>query len=143
SWSRWTMSSRSRCPAELWTAAQAAAADRATIELRGLPSVVLMERASLAVAQQVRARWNGKEPVWVLVGPGNNGGDGLAVARMLQSWGIPAEVVLSGPLKGPLLTQLGWARAVGVEVHETKPSAPSAAVVVDALLGTGASGHPR
>ena len=76
-------------PASLWTAEQAAAADRHTIDALGLASPILMERAALCVSAAVEqlAEDRGATRVLVLVGPGNNGGDGLAVARQLHGRG--------------------------------------------------------
>lgn len=133
---------RERCPATLWTADRAAAADHAAIE-RGLASNVLMERASLAVAHEVRARASGDAPVWVLAGPGNNGGDGFATARILRGWGFASHVVTVGRASEATRRQEELARHCGVVVHETPPEPPAEAVVVDALLGTGARGPVR
>lgn len=129
---------------ELWSAAQAAAADRHTIEALGIPSVVLMERASLAVAHELLAMLAGASaPVVALVGPGNNGGDALATARIVAGWGLPAEAVVAVPAKGVVAEQLERARRAGVVIHDGLPPAPARAVVVDGLLGTGARGAPR
>ncbi|MDM7999588.1 MAG: NAD(P)H-hydrate epimerase, partial [Dehalococcoidia bacterium] len=60
----------------------------------GLPSEILMENAGLAVAWHTR-KWLGSvlgRHILVLVGPGNNGGDGLVVARHLQDWGAHVTV---------------------------------------------------
>ncbi|MFY0531363.1 NAD(P)H-hydrate epimerase [Nannocystis pusilla] len=75
-----------RAWATLWTRSQAAAADRHTIMELGTPSPVLMERAALCCAREALAM-RGDLPVWALCGPGNNGGDGVAVARILHGWG--------------------------------------------------------
>lgn len=135
------MRSRRPAPSELWSAAQAAAADAAMIDARAFPSALLMERASLAVAHEVRRFGRGQ--VWVVVGPGHNGGDGLATARILQGWGRSCHVVLAADVRTTLRPQLDWARASGVTIHEAAPVAPARGIVVDGLLGTGASGPLR
>ena len=133
-------------PAELWTAAEAVAADRHTMDVLGVPSPVLMERASLCVATEIVQLCAGEElPVVVLCGPGNNGGDGFAVARILAGWGrTTIAVACTEKRNAAAQQQLELARACGVEVREALPDdAPARAVWVDALLGTGSSGAPR
>lgn len=111
-----------------------------------MPSAVLMERASLAVAAELMAR-RGDElgEVCVLVGPGNNGGDGLAVARILAGRGICVVAhLVTARRNAAAQTQLELARAHGVAVREGVPAATrEPAWVVDAMLGTGARGAPR
>lgn len=133
---------------ELWTAAQAAASDRHTMDTLGVPSPLLMERAALCVARRVAALCGcGPRPVGVLVGPGNNGADGLAVARQLRQWGIEAEAWLVTERRNEAAAeQLRLARIYGVVVHDGPPD-PSldagARLWVDAMLGTGSAGALR
>jgi NAD(P)H-hydrate epimerase len=60
----------------------------------GLSGPVLMERAALGAVDAMRARWPDPGGVLVLAGPGNNGGDGLAMARLLLGLGHPVQVLL-------------------------------------------------
>ena len=78
------------------TAAQMREMDRLTIEKYGVPSLTLMERAGAAVAQAIVERFAraAKKGVLVVAGKGNNGGDGLVVARLLRKKRIPCEVAL-------------------------------------------------
>src|SRR4051794_39271041 len=80
------------------TAAQMREADRRTIEDIGIPSLVLMENAGRQVVAALEAvhgeRLN--EKIAVLCGRGNNGGDGLVVARTLLQRGVDASVFLVG-----------------------------------------------
>ncbi|MEZ4381603.1 MAG: NAD(P)H-hydrate dehydratase [Nannocystaceae bacterium] len=131
----------------LLSAAASARGDRHTMDGLGIPSLILMERAALAVAHEIRERYAaaGREVV-VLAGPGNNGGDGLAAARQLCGWGIPARVHLCTERRNDVVdAQIRLARALGVEVVEGLPSGAPAdqTIVVDALLGTGSTGAPR
>lgn len=135
-------------PALLWTAEQATAADRYTIDVLGLVSPVLMERAALCVSAEVErlAADRYATAVLVLVGPGNNGGDGLAVARQLHGRGRlrVSAVLVTDRRNAAAQQQLEWARSHGVAVSETLPErVPTDTVIVDALLGTGSRGAPR
>jgi len=69
-------------------------ADRHTIEDLGVPGLVLMENAATGVVDALRDRFPKAERVLVLCGRGNNGGDGLAVARHLANGGHDVEVLL-------------------------------------------------
>jgi ADP-dependent NAD(P)H-hydrate dehydratase / NAD(P)H-hydrate epimerase len=116
------------------------ALDRHTIEALGIPGELLMECAGrVVVAEVLRAR-RGGEPVWVVCGAGNNGGDGLVVARHLHLMGVPVRLVLvSDPqrLRGDPAANWARARAVGVPVAGSSERPEPGAVVVDAIFGTG------
>ena len=122
-------------------------ADRITIEELGLPGAVLMEAAASSVTEVVVERFAHLGRVAVLCGPGNNGGDGLAVARQLRCRGIDIEVgllVAPAALKGDPARQLDVARTFGGPVRECAGDLQAlealladAEVVVDALFGTG------
>ena len=129
----------------LLTGAQMSAADRYTSETIGIPSLVLMERAALAVAQKVAELLPRPAAVTVFTGRGNNGADGLAAARLLAERGYPVRVfVLPGEERGgsalqiqqKILARLGIAAET---FSEDKARESREAVVVDALFGTGLS----
>ena len=90
----------------------------------GVSSPLLMERAALCVSHEVMALLGAAlRPVGVLVGPGNNGGDGLAVARQLHGWGVPvAAWLMTERHNAAVAEQLRLARACGVAVHRGRPS---------------------
>lgn len=67
------------------------AAERHTVE-NGTPVTTLMERAGNAVFEEIIKRFQ-PQLVQVICGPGNNGGDGYVVARLLQERGWPVEVI--------------------------------------------------
>lgn len=73
--------------------------DTNTIEYYGIPSLVLMERAALKTVEFLETRHCNLEKVLVVCGTGNNGGDGLAVARMLWLMGHSVEVLVPGDKK--------------------------------------------
>jgi len=128
------------------------ALDRRAIEEYGIPGLLLMENAGRAVAEEaLRLGAPADGPVVVLCGPGNNGGDGLVIARTLANHGRAVEAHYLGPRakleEGPddVRTNLRLWRGLGraIEVHETLEGASLAAalgrsgLVVDALFGTG------
>jgi hydroxyethylthiazole kinase-like uncharacterized protein yjeF len=133
-------------PAQLWTAEVATAADRHTIDVLGMPSPVLMERAALCVSAEIEALAGRCDApaVVVLIGPGNNGGDGLAIARQLHGRGLLVQAVMVAARHNDAVAQqLALARAHGVEFRESLPELSMPTIVVDALLGTGSRGAPR
>jgi NAD(P)H-hydrate epimerase len=122
----------------LVSAAQMRALDAHTIKKLGVPGDVLMESAGRAVVSAVLAQLSPGDSVLVLCGPGNNGGDGLVVARTLHGLGVPVRAaLLSTRLSGDAAAQLSRARAAGVVIEGARWRPPAAGVLVDALFGTG------
>ncbi len=123
--------------------------DRAAIEELGIPSLVLMENAAIGVVEAIGESFGEAESAAIFCGPGNNGGDGLAVARHLsvRGWEVRIFLVTGGrQLSGDAATQLAICRKAELAVMEVaSPSdlagaAEAAAecdLVVDALFGTG------
>src|SRR4051812_12658725 len=111
----------------------------------GIDLATLMESAGRAVAAVLVSRYAHllRNGVVVAAGPGNNGGDGWVVARALHRLEVPVWVASSGPGTELRERMAGVARAEGVREVAPDGPWPSAAVVVDALLGTGATGAPR
>ena len=110
----------------------------------GLPSVVLMENAGLAVAQHTK-KWLGtvlSRRFLVLAGPGNNGGDGLVVARHLQDWGASVTIYSPSP-RADSDANLQLCHHREIDVLESGASLDSllalTEVVIDAFFGTGKS----
>lgn len=68
--------------------------DRYTVEHEPITSLDLMERAAKAIALTIMQRWPKEAPFVVFAGPGNNGGDALAVARLLAEEGYVVSVFL-------------------------------------------------
>jgi ADP-dependent NAD(P)H-hydrate dehydratase / NAD(P)H-hydrate epimerase len=129
------------------TAAEMREVDRRTIEA-GIPGIVLMENAAHRVVEAIAERFDplAAQRIVVLCGKGNNGGDGLAVARQLLMRFRPAAldvVLFAGPedLKGDAAANYRMLLACGGVVEREIPErARLATVVIDALLGTGISG---
>lgn len=123
---------------------QLRASDAWAIEERGIPGLDLMERAAeglLRVVEDVAPQGR----VVVVCGGGNNGGDGYAVARLLRDRGRDVDVLwTSAPetLKGDAAVNAGRLGGAGVERFAAQ-ALEGAAVVVDAILGTGFRGVAR
>jgi len=129
------------------TAAEMREVDRRTIEM-GIPGIVLMENAAHRVVEFLAehcAPLSG-QCIAVLCGKGNNGGDGLAVARQLFTRFHPRVlhvVLLAAPedLRGDAAANYQMLRVCGCPVlHEIPAEAHNATLVIDALLGTGIAG---
>ena len=129
------------------TAAEMREVDGKTIE-QGIPGIVLMENAAHRVVEFLVERFAplAAERIVVLCGKGNNGGDGLAVARQLHTRLHPQElhvVLLAAPedLKGDAAANYQMLAVCGCPVtQEIPPEARTATLVIDALLGTGITG---
>ena len=116
--------------------------DEETIKKYGITGPTLMERAGLSVAVRIRELFD-KRKVLVFAGNGNNGGDGIVAARNLFDWGWNVKVLLMGKadaLSPDCLAQYRTARKMGVPFEfrtAVSDKDMHAAIVVDALLGTG------
>jgi NAD(P)H-hydrate epimerase len=125
------------------TAAEMREVDRLTIEA-GIPGIILMENAAHRVVEFLHELFAplSEQRIVVLCGKGNNGGDGLAIARQLR-----CTCVLfadPGDLKGDAAANYRMLLASGGAVHrEIPPEARHATVVLDALLGTGITGPAK
>ena len=121
-----------------------AGADARTSNIIGIPSIVLMERAALAVAEEMTGRYQGRTRVTILAGPGNNGADGLAVGRLLVDRGYSVQFLLltakEPPQDSSAMTQRRILAAYGITPEVFSEEALysfSPQIVVDALFGTG------
>jgi NAD(P)H-hydrate epimerase len=126
--------------------------DRLSTEQYGIPSLILMENAGMRVAEVLEDRFEDLDElnVAILCGKGNNGGDGLVVARQLIQKGcFPFVFLFAGEdeLKGDAKTNLEIIKALGYpptiitsehDWNEEKLELLDTDVIVDALLGTGA-----
>lgn len=122
----------------LLTPAQMAVADSRTIAA-GVPGASLMAAAGAAVVRAIQARWS-PMPTVVLCGPGNNGGDGWVVARLLQEAGWPVRVALWGE-RDRLRGDAAWAASTWQGSVEAARAGvlEGAGLIVDGLLGAGLS----
>ncbi len=122
--------------------------DEATIASENITSLELMERAASAVAYEIIARWRPSKRIVIFAGPGNNGGDALAVARMLFEQGYRPEVYLFNIRSSHLTPNCQTNRdrlvamcdkALFTEVVDnfTPPELGENDVVIDGLFGSG------
>jgi hydroxyethylthiazole kinase-like uncharacterized protein yjeF len=129
------------------TAAEARTFDRWAIEKLGVPPLVLMENAALALADAIGESFGEARRIAIFCGPGNNGGDGLALARQLLTRGYEVALYLATfghALANDCARQLEICQAMELAIVElgddwregARPAA-GADLVVDALFGTG------
>jgi hydroxyethylthiazole kinase-like uncharacterized protein yjeF len=138
---------------ELLTAAQMRAIEQAAIASGEVTGLELMERAGKGVVEAIFEEWPELKATShravVLCGPGNNGGDGFVVARLLKEWGWEVEVFLLGKQArlppDARACSMRWIEAGGEirdlfkELRRKKWKPYGADLVVDALFGTGLS----
>jgi NAD(P)H-hydrate epimerase len=133
------------------TAAQAAARDAAAIAA-GIPSRALMQRAGAAAAAEIALRYpfHVNDGAFVLAGPGNNGGDAWVVARALAAAGVAVRVYEPVEARAPdavaeRTLALPTLMTVDRETAQSGRVLPvfGERLVIDGLLGTGATGAPR
>ncbi|MEW6620649.1 MAG: NAD(P)H-hydrate dehydratase [bacterium] len=124
---------------------------RASLEFN-IPGIVLMENAglvsSLILEEDFPDLKNSK--IAIFVGGGNNGGDGLVVARHLFNQAMDVQVYLlreQAQIKGDALINLNIAKSIGIpikeinELEKEKTNILQADIIIDAILGTGISGE--
>ncbi len=133
------------------TASQMAFIDRLMAERFGVAPVQLMEHAGHAVATFTRMLFPDADAldqqVVLLAGSGGNGGDALVAARLLNAWGAKVTVVTTRPaatFEGLAADHARAVEAAGIPILNGAelPSLPPAVVVIDGLLGSGATGDP-
>ena len=126
--------------------------DQQTIEQIGIPGAVLMEHAGSAVVRILREHFPECQRVGIVVGKGNNGGDGLVVARQLAHAGQPIQIFLVSPpesFAGDALTNLQISQNLALpitpvlsdgELRGLKSQLASSDLIVDSIFGTGLRG---
>ena len=133
---------------KIFTSAQIRELDNYTIEHEPIKSIDLMERAAKTLTEAIVERWAVSVPIVVFAGPGNNGGDALAVARMLTERGYQVKTFLfniSGRLSADCaenkrrLSEVKKAKNLFTEVtlEFDPPQLERGMLVVDGLFGSG------
>ncbi len=120
--------------------------DEYTIEHEPISSIDLMERAAVALTNKITEQWDNQTPVIVFAGPGNNGGDALAMSRLLAEKGYTVEIFLFNT-KGVLsedceLNKARLEKIKGISLHEISnqfvpPTLTPEHLVIDGLFGSG------
>ncbi|MBS1644735.1 MAG: NAD(P)H-hydrate dehydratase [Bacteroidetes bacterium] len=133
---------------KLFAATQIQAWDSATLSAQGITSLELMERAATACCAWLVANYGTERPFIVFAGMGNNGGDGLAIARMLLQQGY-AVLAFVAQHRAVFSADAGYnfsrlRTEFPDRVFEWKPGdqlsgIPADAIFIDALFGTGLS----
>lgn len=136
---------------KILSAEQLKQADTYTVEKANIPSINLMERAATLCFQWIHARLNGNGlPIHVFCGPGNNGGDGLVIARHLKQHGYNVFVYVVNSKKDRTqeflinydrLKEIGvWATILSEDTE--MPAITENDMVIDAIFGLGISRKP-
>lgn len=132
---------------KIFTSTQIHELDKYTIEHEPITSLNLMERAAKALTRAIEEEWSNRTPVVVFAGPGNNGGDALAVARMLGEDGYQVNVFLfnihnklsadCASNKKRLIESKRAKQFTEVTVNFDPPQLEAGMLVVDGLFGSG------
>lgn len=131
---------------KILTSSQLKELDKYTIAHEPIASIDLMERAAIALTNAIIRRWDKSFKMVVFAGPGNNGGDALAVARMLSQRGYHVEVFLfntKGKLSEECQTNLERLKMCGsvyfteISTQFDPPELTESHVVIDGLFGSG------
>ncbi len=132
---------------KIFTSAQIHELDKYTVEHEPITSLNLMERAAKALTRAIEEEWSNRTPVVVFAGPGNNGGDALAVARMLCEDGYQVNVFLfnvhnklsadCASNKKRLMEAKRVKLFTEITVNFDPPQLDADTLVVDGLFGSG------
>lgn len=131
---------------KILTCTQQKEADAYTIANNNILSINLMEKAASLIADEISKRWDRSHHIVVFAGAGNNGGDALAVARLLFSKSYPVEIYLfniKGTISEDCMTNIQRLQQCGfTDYHEISnafepPKLTAEDVVVDGLFGSG------
>ena len=135
------------------TAAEMRQIDQDTIEGIGIPGIVLMETAGSAIVRAIQQHYPRCRRIGIFVGKGNNGGDGIVIARQLAHAGRDVHLFLVSPpdsFTGEAAINLQIAKRLGLQIEETltdtgtvPTTLASCELLVDAILGTGLRGSVR
>jgi hydroxyethylthiazole kinase-like uncharacterized protein yjeF len=139
-------------PAKIFSVQQIRRADQYTILHEPVLSVELMERAATACYNWIKDRYTVQDLFIIFCGTGNNGGDGLAIARLLLAAGYRVQVYMAGADTNATQDFLINKRRLSQQddflvrqLHSVNdlPLVPAGSILIDALFGTGLSREPE
>ncbi|MCW0483306.1 NAD(P)H-hydrate dehydratase [Gaoshiqia sediminis] len=131
---------------KIFTTKQIAEIDQYTIQNEPIADIDLMERASLQLVNWLIHRLSNERKLLFFVGPGNNGGDALSIARQMADCDYSCEVYLldfgkglkgSPAINWQRLVEQGKVKLVKIASEADFPEIPADAVVIDGLFGSG------
>lgn len=112
--------------------------DKITIENIGIPSLVLMENAGRCIFEEIKKNFAHAKNILIVAGKGNNGGDGLALARHLFLNNYRVDIYLAfGEVRGDAEIQLKILENLGLKPLNSRPDFKNYDLIVDAIFGTG------
>lgn len=112
--------------------------DKITIENIGIPSLVLMENAGRCIFEEIKKNFIHAKNILIVAGKGNNGGDGLALARHLFLNNYRVDIYLAfGEVRGDAEIQLKILENLGLKPLNSRPNFKNYDLIVDAIFGTG------
>lgn len=121
---------------------QMALCDEATIINHGIPSMVLMERAAISVFNEIEKRNFHDATIGIVCGTGNNGGDGIAISRLLHLNGYSVKLIVLGDEEkytSQLSAQLSIAKSYSIPFVNDIKKLSDCTVLIDAIFGIGLS----
>ena len=136
---------------KIFTTKQIAAIDKYTIEHEPIADVDLMERASLQIANWIIYNISNEKPLVVFAGPGNNGGDALAIARMMVEHEYSVNLYLinfgrmlvgSPAINWQRLVEQGKVGLFSITSEEDFPVLAGNEIIIDGIFGSGLSRQP-
>jgi ADP-dependent NAD(P)H-hydrate dehydratase / NAD(P)H-hydrate epimerase len=131
---------------KIFTSQQIRQIDEYTINNEPIASINLMERASLQLFRWINSKYQRAQPFIIFAGLGNNGGDGLALARILTEWNYSVRVVIAGnktkmsPDCNKNLERLlktGFDKITNCIEENDFPEINNESIIVDAIFGSG------
>lgn len=131
---------------KLFTCSQISEIDKLTMQFEPIASIDLMERASLRATEWIMQNIGNDYPYYIFAGPGNNGGDALAIARILSWMRFNCTVFVASfghELKGDPKINLEQLKAQNkvpvkeISTEEQIPEIPAGSIVIDGLFGSG------